>query len=979
MNKRIFVLLLALVMLVGLLTASSLAADTAEIEVQAASTKLRVNWVKGFTDYVTHYEVGEPADPLVVEASGQGPFSYQWYYYDSENGSGTGTLVEGATDASFTPDTSEETEMRFYYCAASNGTESAKSYSQPVIVGETPAVTVYFSISHDDTYIVGDGNYGGSGAAMAFREFTVPYFDLQLYGLENFYFQSESYSPNDSDNPGAGSNLDPGTSAYAYGKITALHLLIYALEHDYCGLDEADIGKGYLFDEGLMGTTVLNISGSSGSMFLQEIWDYDLNLNYYLDYEYPLASAGWGSTVDQILLHDGSIFTLAHFTDWSFYSDSATVFNHFGTEDEPVLSEVTITDDAPEVELTLYLAGASMMGDYTTDQKVRGDLDVYYTLYSDGPIYEGDVTRWTYCGTVDSDGKFTVDLAKLDLDSGRYLFAVAGQYGAEYTDAIVSAPGGIIVNVNPQLRTVTFTDGINNYADQTVDDGDRAEKPQTPTREGYRFGGWFTDAACTEAYRFKTPVRDNLSLYGSWIKTWNVAFDKNDGSTAAKKTVDDGQTVTAPSAPTREGYRFDGWYSDAACTKAYAFTSKVKADITLYAKWVKTWTVTFDNNGTITAETIDNGLTVSEPEKPVREGYRFDGWYTDDSETAYDFTATVTADVTLHAKWTRIWTVTFVNDFATADETQTVEDGQTVTKPEYPAKDGYRFIGWYTNEARTDEYDFGSKVTENVTLYAKWVKTWTVTFDNNGTTTTETIDNGLTVSEPEKPVREGYVFLGWFTDEACTVKYSFSTPVTADLTLYAGWEKDAPIIPVLPAIIGKPSLPSTGAASSFSDVSRSDWYYEGVKYVWEEGLMNGTGSRTFSPEANTTRGMILTMLARAEGVNTSGTPWYAAGQKWAMDAGISDGANMEGATTREQLAAMLYRYANRKGYDVSRSAELSGYTDAASVSTYAVDAMRWAVAEGLIQGMGGKLSPQATATRAQVATILMRFMKLYTK
>ena len=909
MNKRIFVLLLALVMLVGLLTASSLAADTAEIEVQAASGKLRVNWVKGFTDYVTHYEVGEPADPLVVEASGQGPFSYQWYYI--EDGSEDKELVEGATEASFTPDTSEETKkMRFYYCVVSNGTESAKSYSQPVIVGETPAVTVYFSISHDAAYIVGDGNYSGSGAAMAFREFTVPYFDLQLYGLEDFYFNSESYGPNDSDNPGAGSNLDPGTSAYAYGKITALHLLIYALEHDYCGLDEADIGKGYLKEAKMMGTPVLNISGSSGSMFCQEIWGYDLNLNYYLDYEYPLASAGWGSTVDQILLHDGSIFTLAHFTDWSFYSDSATVFNHFGTEDEPVLSEVTITDDAPEVELTLYLAGASMMGDYTTDQKIRGDLDVYYTLYSDGPIYEGDVTGWTSCGTVDSDGKFTVDLAKLDLDSGRYLFAVAGQYGAEYTDAIVSAPGGIIVNVTRIPRTVTFK---NEFADDTT------------------------------------------------------------------QTVKNGQTVKEPTAPTHGGYRFDGWYSDAACTKAYAFTSKVKADITLYAKWVKTWTVTFDNNGTITAETIDNGLTVSEPEKPVREGYRFDGWYTDDSETAYDFTATVTADVTLHAKWTRIWTVTFVNDFATADETQTVEDGQTVTKPEYPAKDGYRFIGWYTNEARTDEYDFGSKVTENVTLYAKWVKTWTVTFDNNGTTTTETVDNGLTVSEPEKPVREGYVFLGWFTDEACTVKYSFSTPVTADLTLYAGWKKDAPIIPVLPAIIGKPSSPSTGAASSFSDVSRSDWYYEGVKYVWEEGLMNGTGSRTFSPEANTTRGMILTMLARAEGVNTSGTPWYAAGQKWAMDAGISDGANMEGATTREQLAAMLYRYAKRKGYDVSRSAELSGYTDAASVSTYAVDAMRWAVAEGLIQGMGGKLSPQATATRAQVATILMRFMKLYTK
>lgn len=908
MNKRIFVLLLALVMLVGLLTASSLAADTAEIEVQAASTKLRVNWVKGFTDYVTHYEVGEPADPLVVEASGQGPFSYQWYYYDSENGSGTGTLVEGATDASFTPDTSEETEMRFYYCAASNGTESAKSYSQPVIVGETPAVTVYFSISHDDTYIVGDGNYGGSGAAMAFREFTVPYFDLQLYGLENFYFQSESYSPNDSDNPGAGSSLDPGTSAYAYGKITALHLLIYALEHDYCGLDEADIGKGYLSEAGLMGTSVLNISGSSGSMFCQEIWGYDLNLNYYLDYEYPLASAGWGSTVDQILLHDGSIFTLAHFESWDFYSDSSGIFNHFGTEEEPVLVKVDATDTEP-LELMLYHSGPSE--NYNTGHYPRCDEPaVYYTPYTDDSFYSGDVTEWTPCGNVDENGKFMLDVAELELTSGRYLFAIAGQYGAEYPDAIVSAPGGIIVDVARTPRTVTFK---NEFADDTT------------------------------------------------------------------QTVEDGQTVTKPTDPEKDGYRFIGWCTDEARTTAYNFSSKVTANITLYAKWVRLWTVTFDNNGVTTTETVDDNATVNEPKEPARDGYRFDGWYTDDSETAYVFSTPVTADVTLHAKWTRIWTVTFVNDFATADETQTVEDGQTVTKPEYPAKDGYRFIGWYTNEARTDEYDFGSKVTENVTLYAKWVKTWTVTFDNNGTTTTETVDNGLTVSEPEKPVREGYTFLGWFTDEACTVKYSFSTPVTADLTLYAGWKKDAPIIPVLPAIIGKPSLPSTGAASSFSDVSRSDWYYEGVKYVWEEGLMNGTGSRTFSPEANTTRGMILTMLARAEGVNTSGTPWYAAGQKWAMDAGISDGANMEGATTREQLAAMLYRYAKRKGYDVSRSAELSGYTDAASVSAYAVDAMRWAVAEGLIQGMGGKLSPQATATRAQVATILMRFMKLYTK
>ena len=171
---------------------------------------------------------------------------------------------------------------------------------------------------------------------------------------------------------------------------------------------------------------------------------------------------------------------------------------------------------------------------------------------------------------------------------------------------------------------------------------------------------------------------------------------------------------------------------------------------------------------------------------------------------------------------------------------------------------------------------------------------------------------------------------------------------------------------------GKDSLP-------FTDVNANSWYYSGVKYAYENGLMNGTGTGTFSPNADTTRGMIVTMLARLEGVSTSGTPWYAAGQKWAMDNGISDGTNMTGAVTREQLAAILFRYAKQKGYDVSKSVELNGFSDAAQVSGYATDAMRWAVANGLIQGSSNKLSPKATASRAQVATILMRFMELYAK
>lgn len=187
---------------------------------------------------------------------------------------------------------------------------------------------------------------------------------------------------------------------------------------------------------------------------------------------------------------------------------------------------------------------------------------------------------------------------------------------------------------------------------------------------------------------------------------------------------------------------------------------------------------------------------------------------------------------------------------------------------------------------------------------------------------------------------------------------------------------DTPVRPVTPS---KPKNDKPTTGSSFTDVPAGSWYEEAVNYVHEKGLMNGTSSNAFSPNANTTRGMIVTILARVEGVNTNGTPWYAAGQKWAMDNSISDGTNMPGVITREQLATILYRYAKQKGYDVSKSAALTGFSDADKVSGYASEAMQWAVAEGLLQGSNGKLNPQGSATRAQVATILMRFMEKIAK
>jgi len=160
---------------------------------------------------------------------------------------------------------------------------------------------------------------------------------------------------------------------------------------------------------------------------------------------------------------------------------------------------------------------------------------------------------------------------------------------------------------------------------------------------------------------------------------------------------------------------------------------------------------------------------------------------------------------------------------------------------------------------------------------------------------------------------------------------------------------------------------------TFSDVEKSDWFADAVAYVTEKGLMNGTGSDTFSPNASITRGMLMTVLARYAGEDTTGsTPWYQKGMEWAKANGVSDGTNPEVNITREQLVTMLYRYAGSP----KANGSLNSFSDAASVSSYAVNAMQWAVTNGIVNGSNGKLNPQNNATRAQVAAILMRFCEM---
>ena len=138
-------------------------------------------------------------------------------------------------------------------------------------------------------------------------------------------------------------------------------------------------------------------------------------------------------------------------------------------------------------------------------------------------------------------------------------------------------------------------------------------------------------------------------------------------------------------------------------------------------------------------------------------------------------------------------------------------------------------------------------------------------------------------------------------------------------------------------------------------------------------LMSGTDDNQFSPSATTTRAMLMTVLARYAGEDTTGgATWYEKGMNWAKAKGVSDGTNPNANITREQLVTMMYRYAGSPKAD----GKLDSFSDATSVSTYAADAMQWAVANGIVNGSNGKLNPQDNATRAEVAAILMRFCEM---
>ena len=562
-------------------------------------------------------------------------------------------------------------------------------------------------------------------------------------------------------------------------------------------------------------------------------------------------------------------------------------------------------------------------------------------------------------------------------------------------------------------------------------------QPADPTREGHSFLGWYQDPACTQRWDFSDWVTGNMTLYAGWrILYYTIYFDTAGGSAIGHITQNYGTAITAPTAPTKTGYTFIGWSPElpatmpakvmtviaqwrinqytitfdtaggsevapitqdygtainapAAPTKTgYTFIGWDTAipatmpahNMTITAQWtINQYTITFDTAGgsEVAPITQNYGTTINAPAAPTKTGYTFIGW---DSELP----ATMPAEnVTVTAQW-RInsYTVTLdPNGGRVSPDALSVTYLTPYGSLPTPVRSDYRFDGWYLGDEKIEAQTVMTQAA-NHTLTARWTfqpsavvgpSRDTLTLEANGGSPIAPIHaaRGTTLElSALQPEKSGFRFTGWYLDKALTLPVT-SLRLDGDQTVYAGW---------------------VSLELPFRDVRPEDWFYDDVRYVYESGLMNGTAEGLFSPDLFTSRAMIVTVLWRLSGspvvnyympfADVDQASWYAEAVRWAASCGIVTGYDNgnfgpNDPITREQLAAILYRCATYRQEDTSIGADTNilSFTDAASVSEYAVPALQWACGAGILQGADGALLPAHPATRAQTAAMLARYLK----
>ena len=340
--------------------------------------------------------------------------------------------------------------------------------------------------------------------------------------------------------------------------------------------------------------------------------------------------------------------------------------------------------------------------------------------------------------------------------------------------------------------------------------GDAINEPDVPIKDNYKFAGWYTDEELTKLYSFTTMPAENMTLYAKWTGNENIIRYQTNGGEIDESSITTytyGQEVILPEAQ-REHYQFDGWYTDENYTeKTETITPNTNEDVNLYAKWtVNKYTISFNTNG---GQQIDQIEVEYDEEIPTlaaaeKEDNAFVRWHTNEELTQpFIYENMPGENITLYAEYTpaNYHQITFNSNGGDLVNPIIEESGQDIQKPNNPYKEGYKFAGWYTDENFTELYSFTTMPDENITLYAKWVSNdyYVIRYETNGGT--NDINNPTAYEEGKSvqinnPTREGYIFVGWYTDENFTEAFTNTNNKTGDITLYAKWTKDYLVVNV---------------------------------------------------------------------------------------------------------------------------------------------------------------------------------------
>lgn len=403
---------------------------------------------------------------------------------------------------------------------------------------------------------------------------------------------------------------------------------------------------------------------------------------------------------------------------------------------------------------------------------------------------EDKSVKFEFKSSTDSNTEITFDTFKKEVTSGnadlisniKSTKVYAGKQGLKFGSS--SKNGSLTFTLNQNYKINQFKVGIVKYNDKDggkvkVQCGEYSEDftPESSVLEfdGKSFTSYETNTFTISTTAKRAYVKSIEFLYNN-AETCTVAY--YDGADVISTfTVDKGTTLdetSKPANPEKEGYVFAGWYTNVDLTDKYNFDLPVTADLKLYAKFeesvaVETQTVTFMKDAETLFDTsvVKKGNTVGVPAEPTNDGYSFAGWYTDvKCTTAYDFNLPVNTDITLYAKWLAKYTVSFDTDGGSTVESQTVVTGNKATKPAVnPTKKGYNFVGWYTDNTYTTEFDFENTIiTDNTTIYAKFEDTSIIRLNGYTFNKISTLE-GLTT---------GYYVIGGYISNSNEYKYMIS-------------------------------------------------------------------------------------------------------------------------------------------------------------------------------------------------------------